>query len=103
FTFTEETLTGMTVDAQGNIYAAARTDNSSNIIKVTAAGVASELSFPGITPAINDPQGVAVDAMGNVYVVDTTNSRIVRLTTAGVASALGISGLPSPPTLSSLV
>ena len=101
--FTGSTLTGLTVDAQGNIYAAARTDNNSSIIKVTAAGVASELSFPGITPAINDPQGVAVDAMGNIFVVDTTNSRIVRLTTAGVATALGIGIVPTPSTLSSLV
>jgi sugar lactone lactonase YvrE len=100
FSFTDSTLTGMTVDAQGNIYAAARTDNSSSIIKVTAAGVASELSLPGITPPLSNPQGVAVDAMGNVYVVDSANSRIVRLTTAGVASALSISGLSSPSTLS---
>jgi sugar lactone lactonase YvrE len=101
FPFTGSTLTGLTVDAQGNIYAAARTENDSSIIKVTAAGVASELTFPGITPAISDPQGVAVDALGNVYVVDTENNRIVRLTTAGVASALGISGMPAPSTLGS--
>src|SRR5208282_2594635 len=37
FTFTGSTLTGVTVDAQGNIYGAARTDNSSSIIKVTTA------------------------------------------------------------------
>jgi sugar lactone lactonase YvrE len=101
FPFTGSTLTGLTVDAQGNIYAAARTDNSSSIIKVTAAGAASELSFPGITPAISNPQGVGVDAMGNVYVVDTNNNRIVRLMTAGVASALSISGMPAPSTLGS--
>jgi sugar lactone lactonase YvrE len=101
YSFTGSTLTGLTVDAQGNIYAAARTENNSSIIKVTAAGAASELSFPGITPAISDPQGVAVDAMGNVYVVDTGNNRIVRLTTAGVASALSIRGLPAPTTLGS--
>ncbi len=101
FSFAQVSLTGLTVDAQGNVYAAARTDNSSSVIKVTAAGVASELSFPGITPALSNPQGVAVDAMGNVYVVDgdSPSTRIVRLTTAGVASVLGISGLPAPLTL----
>ena len=101
FTFTEDTLTGLAVDAQGNVYAGAQ--NSGSVVKVTAAGVASELSFPGITPAINDAQGVAVDAMGNVYVVDSGNQRIVRLTTAGVASALGISGLPAPSGLGSVL
>jgi|HubBroStandDraft_1064217.scaffolds.fasta_scaffold00016_82 sugar lactone lactonase YvrE len=101
FTFAEESLTGMTVDAQGNIYIAARTDNSSSVIKVTAAGVASELSFPGISPALSNPQGVAADAMGNVYVLDgdSPSSRVVRLTTAGVASVLGISVLPAPSSL----
>ena len=96
FSFGISTLSGTAVDPQGNIYIAARTENSSSIIKVTTAGVASELSFPGITPAISGPQGVAVDAMGNVYVVDSGNNRIVRLTTAGVASALSVTGLPAP-------
>jgi sugar lactone lactonase YvrE len=99
FTFTAASLTGLAVDAQGNIYADAQ--NSSSVIKVTAAGVASELSFPGITPPLSGAQGVAVDAMGNIYVVDSGNERIVRLTTAGVASALGISGLPAPSSLGS--
>jgi sugar lactone lactonase YvrE len=103
YTFTGSTLTGMTVDAQGNIYVAAGTENNSSIVKVTAAGATSELSFPGVTPAISNPQGVAVDAMGNIYVVDTANNRIVRLTTGGVASALSLSGLPSPSTLGSLL
>ena len=101
FTFGISTLSGLTVDAQGNIYIAARTENNSSIIKVTAAGVASALSFPGITPAISGPQGVAVDAMGNIYVVDSGNKRIVALTTAGVASVFSISGLPLPSALGS--
>jgi len=103
FSFTGSTLTGATVDSQGTIYTAARSQNNSGIIKVTASGVASALSFPGITPAINDPQGVSVDGMGNVYVVDTGNSRIVKLTTAGVASVLSINGLPGPSTLGSFL
>jgi sugar lactone lactonase YvrE len=104
YSFTGSTLTGLTVDSQGNIYAASRTQNNSSIIKVTAAGVASALAIPeNITPAISDPQGVTADAMGNLYIVDTSNNRIVRLTTAGVASVLNLSGLPSPSSIGSLL
>jgi hypothetical protein len=41
--------------------------------------------------------------MGNIYVVDTANSRIVRITNAGLVSAFSISGLTSPSTLGSLL
>ncbi len=104
YAFTGSTLTGLTVDSQGNIYAAARTQNNSSILKITASGVVSTVAIPGnITPAISNPQGVAVDGMGNLYIVDTANSRIVKITTAGVASILRLSGLPSPSSLSSLL
>jgi sugar lactone lactonase YvrE len=104
YTFTGSTLTGLAIDSQGNIYAAARTQNNSSIIKITTAGVASALAIPGnITPAINNPQGVAVDAMGNIYIVDTAHSRIVEITNAGVASVLSVSGLSNPSTLSTLI
>jgi len=97
YSFTGSTLTGVTVDSQGTVYIAARTQNSSSIIKVTAAGIASEMAIPGnITPPLSNPQGVGVDAMGNIYIVDSGNNRIVKITTAGVASVLSISGLPSP-------
>ena len=104
YSFTESTITGLTVDSQGTIYVAARTQNNSNIIKVTSSGVASTLAVPGnITPAVSNPQGVAVDSMGNIYIVDTANNRIVKITSAGVASAISISGLPSPSALSALL
>jgi sugar lactone lactonase YvrE len=104
YTFTGSTLTGQAIDQQGNIYLAARTQNNSSIVKIAIDGVASEVSIPGnITPPVNDPQGVAVDAMGNLYIVDTTNSRIVEITSAGVASVLSISGLTNPNTLGSLL
>jgi sugar lactone lactonase YvrE len=104
YSFEGSTLTGMTIDLQGTIYAAARTQNNSSIIKVTASGVASAVAIPNnITPAINNPQGVTADGMGNLYIVDTTNNRIVKITTAGVASVVSLNGLPSPSSLGSLV
>jgi sugar lactone lactonase YvrE len=100
YSFTGSTLTGLTIDPQGSIYAAARSDNNNSILKVTASGVVSALAIPNnITPALNNPQGVAADAMGNLYIADTntntSNSRIVKITTAGVASVLSLSGQAS--------
>jgi hypothetical protein len=103
YSFAGATLTGLAVDPQGTIFTAARIQNSSSIIKVTAAGVASVLAIPGITPAISNPQGVGADTMGNIYVVDTGHSRIIKITTAGVASVLSLSGLTAPTGLSSLL
>jgi sugar lactone lactonase YvrE len=97
YSFAAETLSGTAVDTKGNVYIAARTDNNSSIIKVTAAGVASVLAPTGLT--FSGPQGVAVDAMGNVYVVDSGNNRIVKITTAGVTEVVKLSISPGPATL----
>ena len=48
------------------------------------------------------PYGLGVDAMGNVYIADSANSRVVELTSAGVASVLSTPALPSPSSLSNL-
>jgi sugar lactone lactonase YvrE len=101
YSFAGSTLTGVTVDWQGSVYIAARTDNNSGIVKVTSAGVSSLLAPNGVT--LSDPQGVGVDAMGNIYIVDTGNSRIVKMTTTGLTSVLKISGLSSPSTLGGLL
>jgi sugar lactone lactonase YvrE len=106
FTFTGSTVTGMTIDLQGSIYIAARTQNQSEIIKVTTAGVASALALNGLPsgdPGISNPQGVVVDPMGTVYVVDTGHSRVLEVTTAGVVSILSVGGLPAPSNLGSLL
>jgi len=104
YSFAASTLTGLTIDPGGTIYAAARAQNDNSIIKVTASGVASPVAIPtNIVPTISYPQGVAADGMGNVYIADSDNDRIVKITTAGVASVLSLSGLPIPSTLGSSV
>src|SRR5262249_20100279 len=74
------------LDAAGNLYIA---DTGNNVIRevVKATGniitIAGNGDFdyngdniPATSAAINSPYGVAVDAVGNVYIVDLGNERI---------------------------
>jgi sugar lactone lactonase YvrE len=91
---------GVAVDSSGNVYVA--DTNASVIRKITPAGDVT--TFAGTPKAIgfvdgtgaaarfNYPEGIAVDAAGNVYVADTQNNAIRLISTAGVVSTL--SGQP---------
>lgn len=82
------------VDNLGNVYVADSTHNQ--VIEITAAGVASVVTFPGLSPALHTPTAVALDGSGNLYVADSNNSRIVELA-GGVASVINTGALLSYP------
>jgi sugar lactone lactonase YvrE len=91
------TLSGpelMAVDILGDVYIADTGGNQ--IVEVTADGVASVVSFPGLSPALSSPKAVAVDGAGNLYVADSSNARVVKLST-GVASVVNTASLLSNP------
>jgi large repetitive protein len=91
------TLSGpelMAVDNLGNIYIADTGDNQ--VVEVTAGGVASVVSFPGLSPALSSPKAVAVDGAGDLFVADSSNARVVKLS-AGVASVVNTASLLSNP------
>jgi sugar lactone lactonase YvrE len=97
YSFAVSTLTGLAVDSQRTIYAAARTQNNSSIVKITAAGIASIVNTGGLT--LDHPQGVFADGTGNLYIEDAGNSRIVKVSPAGIATVVSIAGLTNPSTL----
>jgi sugar lactone lactonase YvrE len=84
------------IDSAGNVYVA-DTQNST-IRKVTAAGVVTTLAGTagmlgsadgtGVDARFRNPDGVAVDGAGNVYVADTGNSTIRKITAAAVVTTL---------------
>ena len=87
--------TGIAVDAAGNIYVA---DNQNNVIRIiSTAGMVSTLAGSGVqggangvaaSATFNFPQGVAVDAAGNVYVADYGNNLIRKISATGLVSTL---------------
>lgn len=92
---------GVAVDYAGNVYV---TDSLNNTIrKITQQGVVTTLAgTPGVTgstdgsgtaAAFNGPEGLAVDATGNLYVADTGNHALRKITPAGVVSTLAGSAL----------
>ncbi|WP_158825597.1 NHL repeat-containing protein [Mucilaginibacter lacusdianchii] len=84
---------GIVVDAAGNVYVSDEGDNA--IFKITQTGTVSILAGNGTAgyangegsvAQFNAPQGIAVDASGNVYVADKNNNVIRKITSTGVVS-----------------
>lgn len=98
---------GVAVDSGGNAYVA---DSGNNEVdEVTAggtisafAGIPGSSGLPTAGPAASSlltfPQGIAVDASGNVYVADTYNYDVEKITPGGTLSILAGTGGSAAPT-----
>ena len=108
---------GVAVDTDGNLYIA--DSRNSRIRMVSTSGVLTTIAGSGVfghagdggaatVAELSNPEGVAVDTQGNLYIADTDNHRI-RIVTNGVintvagAGAGGYTGDGGPATKAELL
>ena len=88
--------TGIAVDSNDNVYVA---DNLNQTIrKITSAGAVTTLAGSagfagsadgtGTSARFKNPEGIAVDSNGSVYVADFGNATIRKITSAGVVTTI---------------
>jgi sugar lactone lactonase YvrE len=102
--------TGVAVDASGNIYIA---DSGNNLIrKVSPTGSISTVAGggtggdggPATAARLSNPQYVAIDTSGNLFIAETSGNRVRRVSPAGTISTFaggvvqGFSGDGGPAT-----
>ena len=80
-------------DAAGNVYVAdadnfriRRIDPAGMVTTLAGIGVRGHLDGPAGTARFFEPQGIGLDAAGNLYIADRAGNRIRKLTPAGVVS-----------------
>jgi len=92
---------GIAADRKGNIYVS--DTHNSLIRKITPDGAVTTIAGrrPTNATSLNDsivrldnPAGIAVDAIGNVYIADWANNKIRKLTPAGHVTTLAGTGIP---------
>ena len=92
------------IDAAGNLYVTTsnkiRKINATTGIITTVAG-SGTAGFTGdgglaIAASLNGPEGICIDAAGNIYFADGANNRIRKITAAtGIISTIGGTGVSS--------
>ncbi len=93
---------GVAVDASGNVYFA----GGQRVRKISSAGIISTVAGngsyafsgdggPATNASFRDPQRLALDATGNLYIADTGNHRVRKIGPTGIINTVAGNGAPS--------
>ena len=94
---------GVAADARGNWYVADTANNrvrkvepGGNLFTIAGNGNASYYGDggPGTKASVNQPEGVAADARGNVYIADTLDHAVRKVAPDGIITTLAGTGQP---------
>ena len=94
---------GVAVDAAGNVYIA---DTGNYRVRKITSGtittIAGNGSFryggdggPGTSAFLYQPNGLAMDSSGSIYIADTSNNRVRKLAATGVITTIAGNGMAS--------
>ncbi len=89
------------VDHKGNVYITdadriRKISNSDTITTIAGTGIAGYNGdgIPATAAQLNNPFGVGVDSLGNIYIADGDNYRIRKVDTAGIITTIAGNGTP---------
>jgi len=92
---------GVAMDTSGNLFIADR--NNNRIRKVSAGGIITTFAGdgpsgfsgdggPATSASLSEPQSIAIDGSGNLFIADAANNRIRKVSTSGVITTVAGSG-----------
>ena len=85
---------GMTIDATGNVVLAdgqaIRMSTAGGVVSTIAGDLfaAAYVNGAAATARFSNPNGIAIDAAGNIFVADSSNLTVRKISTTGVVSTL---------------